>query len=228
MCARVSRGYHEWQQPPELTGVTPKARTALLPALPPPRGQSDPGDEAHLRSDPEMTEFISPRGQVPPITHSVPSETPQGCHRAGPVTRALFQLPPLGAGRVEMEKHILLGKSENSFSFCILCHRFQGHGRHTSSHARATTLPASLRGGDAAPSPSTKGVPAQGMEDALLRVTLLQDKDIEPDPHIPRRADSLGAISPAPLPCHNHGWWKPGTPRQPLENLLTSKILLST
>lgn len=55
---------------------------------------------------------------------------------------------------------------------------------------------------------------AQAMEDALVPVTLFQDKDIKPDPHIPRRAHSLGAISQVPFPCHSHGWWKPGTPRK--------------
>ena len=64
--------------------------------------------------------------------------------------------------------------------------------------------------------PSTKDVQVQAMEDALVRATLFEDEDIEPDPQIPRQDHGLGAkpsqgghsrvVIQVPFPCHNDGW----------------------
>lgn len=86
--------------------------------------------------------------------------------------------------------------------------------------------------------PTTKDVQVQAMEDALVRATLFEYEDIEPDPQIPREDHSLGASlhkvdTAGPLfkslfHAITMDGWKPETPRQPFENLVTLKILLFT
>lgn len=131
-----------------------------------------------------------------------------------------------------MEKHIPLGKSENSVSFPCPSARVEATTylprpgppchRHHSTDVMGPPLP------------GTRDVQVQAMEDALLRVTVCEHEDAEPDPQTPREDHGLGA-----KPSQGgHSWavihaatmdgWEPETPRRPLENLVTLKILLFT
>lgn len=105
-----------------------------------------------------------------------------------------------------MDKHILLGKSENGIFF--LCYQFQGGGHlptpkppRRKHHSVAVMGPYPPRIAD---------VQVQVMEDALVQGTRLEDKDVEADPQIPRQdhSPSQGGHSRAVTQVlhQNDGW----------------------
>lgn len=76
------------------------------------------------------------------------------------------------------------------------------------------------------------------MEDASVQATPFKYDDLEPDPQIPREdqgpgvnrheVDMAGSLFRSLFHAVTMGGWKLETPRQPLENLVTLKILLFT
>lgn len=123
-----------------------------------------------------MTRNISARGQVPPITHTVP---PQKYHRAvtgqgqQPEPFSSSHLSELGGWRWKSTSCLENQKTVFLFSFFADTDPPMPGPPHC-HHCREGMHPHP---------PSTKDVPAQAMEDALGQVTLFQDKDTKPGSH---------------------------------------------